>query len=70
VPDGEPPDDPLERFAWIRSFTLRSLPTLAGRDILADCGGEAWTPRKALRRTIWHERDHTRQIATILLESG
>lgn len=66
VPDGERPDDPLERFAWIRAFTLRALPTLADRDMVADCGGEDWTPRKVLRRTIWHERDHTQQIATIL----
>jgi hypothetical protein len=66
VPDGEEPDDPLERFAWIRAFTLRVLPTLAGRDILADCAGEGWTPRKVLRRVIWHERDHTQQIAAML----
>jgi hypothetical protein len=70
VPEGKGPDDPLERFAWIRAFTLRALPTLAGRDILADCAGEGWTPRKVLRRMIWHERDHTRQIATILAASA
>lgn len=69
VPDGDRPDDPLERFAWIRAFTLRALPTLADRDMVADCGGEKWTPRKVLRRTIWHERDHTQQIATILSAS-
>lgn len=65
VPDDDRPDDPLERFAWIRAFTLRVLPTLAGRDILADCAGEGWTPRKVLRRVVWHERDHTQQIAAI-----
>lgn len=70
VPDGKRPNGPLERFAWIRAFTLRVLPTLAGRDILADCGGEGWTPRKVIRRTIWHERDQTRQIATILAASA
>lgn len=69
VPEGERPDDPLERFAWIRAFTLRVLTTLADRDVLAHCAGEGWTPRKVLRRMIWHERDHTRQIATILAAS-
>lgn len=68
-PDGERPDEPLERFAWIRMFTVRTLPTLADLDILAHCAGEGWTPRKVLRRLIWHERDHTQQIATILSAS-
>jgi len=70
VPDGDTPDDPLERFAWIRAFSLRMLPTLADREIRGDRGGEGWTPRKVLRRMIWHERDHTRQIAAILAASS
>jgi len=70
VPDGDTPDDPLERFAWIRAFSLRMLPTLADREIRGDRGGAGWTPRKVLRRMIWHERDHTRQIAVILAASA
>lgn len=66
VPDGDPPDDPLNRFTWVRAFSLRMLPSLAGREIVTDCAGEGWTPRKVLRRMIWHERDHTRQIAAIV----
>ncbi len=69
VPEGKRPDDPLERFAWIRAFTVRVLPGLADRDILAHCAEEGWTPRKMLRRMIWHERDHTQQIARILAAS-
>lgn len=69
VPDGEQPDDPLGRFGWIRAFTLRALLALADRDMVAHCAGEGWTPRKVLRRTIWHERDHTQHIATILAAS-
>lgn len=70
VRDGERPDDPMERFTWIRAFSLRALPKLAGCDILTDSGGEGWTPRKLVGRTIWHERDHTQQIARILRMSA
>jgi hypothetical protein len=27
--------------------------------------GELWSPRKLLRRAIWHERDHTEHILKI-----
>lgn len=70
APDGDPPDDPLERFAWIRAFSLHVLPTLADREIQGECAGEGWTPRKVVRRMSWHERDHTRQIAAILAASS
>lgn len=70
VVESEPPEDPMERFAWTRAFSLRVLPSLAGREIVTDCGGEGWTPRKVLRRMIWHERDHTGQIAATLADSS
>lgn len=66
APEGELPEDPMERFAWTRAFSLRALPSLAGREIVTDCAEEGWTPRKVMRRMIWHERDHTQQIAAIL----
>lgn len=28
--------------------------------------GEFWSPRKLLRRAIWHERDHTNHILQLL----
>ena len=28
--------------------------------------GEFWSPRKMLRRTLWHERDHTEHIHNLL----
>lgn len=70
VVESERPEDPMERFAWTRAFSLRVLPSLAGREIVTDCGGEGWTPRKVLRRMIWHERDHTGQITAILADSS
>ncbi len=56
-------DDRRPLAAWGRSFSLRMLPSLTGDALLNDCGEDGWTPRKVLRRMIWHERDHTRQIA-------
>jgi hypothetical protein len=28
--------------------------------------GEFWSPRKLLRRALWHERDHTEHIRKLL----
>jgi hypothetical protein len=29
--------------------------------------GEFWSPRKLLRRAVWHERDHTEHIRKLLM---
>lgn len=57
--------DPLERLRWVRGLLLAALPTLVScEDVVGH--PEAWTPRKLLRRSIWHERDHTAQIERLL----
>jgi hypothetical protein len=28
--------------------------------------GELWSPRKVLRRALWHERDHTDHLRKVL----
>lgn len=60
------PDDPLDRITMVRDRTLASLPRLAGDTRIAERSGEYWSPRKLLRRALWHERDHTAQIAAML----
>lgn len=60
------PDDPIEQLEMVRAWLLDCLPSLAGSDLYASESGEDWTPRKLLRRAIWHERDHTRQICALL----
>jgi hypothetical protein len=30
--------------------------------------GEMWSPRKVLRRAVWHERDHTEHIRKLLFQ--
>jgi len=48
--------------ATIREFTIKHLPELVGSTLIKTCSGEEWSPRKLLRRTIWHERVHTLQV--------
>jgi uncharacterized damage-inducible protein DinB len=62
------PDDPLEMLNTVRGKTRSSLVELiADKRISKNCG-ELWSARKVVRRTLWHERDHTRHIAQLLTE--
>lgn len=68
VPRKDLPDDLTELLGYVREFTLQRLPELVGNIQTSTCLGEQWSPRKLLRRTIWHERVHTLQIAHYLKE--
>jgi hypothetical protein len=57
------PEDTLGKLETVRSNTRSQLIKLMGQDRLRENGGETWSPRKVLRRTLWHERDHTQHIA-------
>lgn len=60
---------PSEVFALldtIRKHTLISLPKLIGSELTTGRSGETWSPRKLVRRAIWHERVHTLQIIRYL----
>jgi predicted RNase H-like HicB family nuclease len=65
-PRAQRPEDPFDMLKTLREFTLHHLPGLVGSSELTVCLGEKWSPRKLLRRTIWHERVHTLQIARYL----
>ena len=58
----ELPKDPFERLEKVRVRLLDVLPGLAGSRKVLGVDGEFWSPRKLLRRALWHERDHTRHI--------
>ena len=60
------PTDPLERLQLVRDHFNSLLPGLAGVDHVVGLEGEIWSPRKALRRALWHERDHTEHIRKLL----
>ena len=56
------PEDVLERLAVVRARLLHVLPDLEGLDLVVGRNGEFWSPRKLIRRALWHERDHTDHI--------
>ena len=58
----ELPSEPGERLNMVRQQLLTTLPKLAGSSQVVGVDGEFWSPRKLLRRAVWHERDHTAHI--------
>jgi uncharacterized damage-inducible protein DinB len=64
----EMPHAPLDRLDKVRAHTRALLPELAGNSDVIEREGESWSVRKALRRTLWHERDHTQHIAKLVGE--
>jgi hypothetical protein len=60
------PEDPFERIKKVRKQLNLVLPKLEGVKRVVGVDGEIWSPRKILRRTLWHERDHTEHIKKLL----
>jgi uncharacterized damage-inducible protein DinB len=60
------PDDPLEKMDAVRSNTRQQLVKLVGDERVIQNCDELWSGRKIVRRTLWHERDHTQQILKLL----
>jgi predicted RNase H-like HicB family nuclease len=56
------PDDPIERLSVVRDHLLATLPELPKRLGVVTLGGETWSARKVIRRTLWHERDHCQHV--------
>ena len=65
-PRKDVPDAPLERLEKVRSFFFTVLPKLEGVRQALGVDGEFWSPRKLLRRAVWHERDHVDHIKKLL----
>jgi uncharacterized damage-inducible protein DinB len=66
-PRADVPEEPLPRLEKVRTLLNQCLP--AFRDAIQVVGkdGEFWSPRKVLRRALWHERDHRAHIQKVLL---
>jgi predicted RNase H-like HicB family nuclease len=60
------PIDPPERLAAVRANSRAQLRLLAGEARITLAHAEQWSARKIVRRMLWHERDHTQQIARML----
>lgn len=65
-PRKEVPEDPFERLIAIRNHLVKTLPALVESRQVVGIDGEFWSPRKMLRRAVWHERDHTDHIRRLL----
>ena len=64
--EADVPADPFERLAVVREHFTALLPRLDGVSRVVGLEGEIWSPRKVLRRALWHERDHTEHIRKLL----
>ena len=61
-PQADLPKAPMERLEKVRQAFRELLPQLEGVKQVVGIEGEFWSPRKILRRAVWHERDHTEHI--------
>lgn len=62
----ELPKEVFPRLALARSRLEQVLPTLDGSGQVLGVDGEFWSPRKLLRRALWHELDHIVHITHLL----
>ncbi|MBN2387797.1 MAG: DinB family protein [Anaerolineales bacterium] len=65
-PRAEVPKEPLARLEKTRRLMNATLPKLEGELKVVGTDGEIWSPRKVLRRALWHERDHCEHIRKLL----
>ena len=66
LPHEQIPSEPFARLKVSRARLNEVLPTLEGSKQVAGVDGEFWSPRKVLRRALWHERDHIEHIRKLL----
>ena len=65
-PQAEVPEQPMPRLEKVRTALNATLPKLEGVVKAVGVDGEIWSPRKLLRRALWHERDHIEHIKKLL----
>jgi hypothetical protein len=61
-PKEQLPEEPLKRLEKVRGQFSAELNKMVGVKQVVGVDGEFWSPRKLLRRALWHERDHTEHI--------
>jgi hypothetical protein len=65
-PRQDVPEDPFQRLEKVRMNLIKILPGLASSTQVVGISGEFWSPRKLLRRAVWHEYDHIAHIRKLL----
>ena len=61
-PRTQVPEEPLAWLDMVRKRFNSTLYKLSDVKRVVGVDGEFWSPRKLLRRTLWHERDHIEHI--------
>jgi len=59
-------DGPFEMLQAVRANTQAQLVRLIGDKRITKNCDESWSARKVIRRTLWHERDHTQHISRLI----
>jgi len=62
----ELPQSPLEKLAVVRENLVKVLPEFENIEFVQKVEGEIWSPRKLVRRSIWHEKDHLVHIQKLM----
>ncbi len=62
----EPSKEPMVRLKQSRDLFNRTLPKLIDVSQVVGDDGEFWSPRKILRRALWHELDHIEHIKKLI----
>jgi hypothetical protein len=60
------PPAPMDRLLFSRARMEEVLPALADQERITGKEGEFWSPRKVVRRALWHEMDHIEHIIKLL----
>ena len=66
----ELPEDARASLKKVGDHILGTLPALMKRSGAMTLGGETWSARKMLRRSLWHRRDHTFHIGKLCTKIG
>ena len=62
------PEEPFARLELVRARVIEVLDEFPGLEKVVGKEGEFWSPRKLLRRLLYHERDHLGHLLQILTE--
>jgi hypothetical protein len=65
-PRDQMPEDPQVCLEKVHDYFTTTLPKLDGVKKVVGIDGELWSPRKILRRALWHERDHAEHIRKLI----
>ena len=65
-PRADMPEEPLAKLEKVRRHFNAALPKLDEVKKVVGVDGEFWSPRKVLRRALWHERDHVDHIRKLI----